>query len=141
MIIRSILQRFDNRISEAVIAATMVGVGVQVAFNSDLNYLAFRLINMYVGNFSIAFFLTFFGVLRLAAIVANGTWKSTGAWLRAIGAGVGAFTWSQLALSLYIVEPPDVSSLGGPIFIVFSGVEYLATYRALGMRDHNGRTI
>lgn len=141
MFVRTILLRFHNRISEAVKAVIMIGMAVQIIIMPDQDYLALRVLNRYVAMFNIGLLFFVIGSARLAAIIANGTWKEYGIWMRSVGALLGALVWSQMFLSIVWVVPPDAVSLGGPIFAVFTIVELLSIYRAIGMRDSNGRDI
>lgn len=134
-----LVRHFNNRISEAAAAWIMVGLGIQIiAAPVPTDYRALDgLIRFVSGDFIAAFFIIV-GLVRIAALIANGHWKKVGPWLRSIGAAAGALIWSQLFLSLIAVSPDDLTSLGAPVYLVFTMVELISIYRALAMRDHHG---
>jgi hypothetical protein len=74
------------------------------------------------------------GVVRMAALIANGNWPVYGPWMRAGGALLGALIWSQMCLSLVILALP---SPGIPIYAVLTGTELFSIYWALA--GHHGR--
>src|SRR5687768_11555254 len=141
MCFRRILIHFNNRISEVVKAIIMVGIGIQLTAQPGVDYKAFNLIFQYVDVKHISSLFLLVGSLRLAALIANGNWPEYGPWMRAIGAAIGSLVWSQMFLSLVVLEAPESGSLGAPIFFVFSVVEILSIYRALGTRYRHGRTV
>lgn len=141
MMIRRLLIHFDNRISEVVKAIIMLGIGLQLTFQPEVEYKAFNLLSQYIAINHISSLFLIVGSLRLAALIANGNWPEYGPWMRAIGAAIGSLVWSQMFLSLVVLEPPGSGSLGVPIFFVFSVVELLSIYRALGTRYRHGRHV
>lgn len=138
MTLRKILEHFQNRISEAVKAAIMIGIGIQVMIEPTATYNAFRFLTTIMSIEHIATFFMFVGVARLLALIANGNFPEYGPWIRAIGAFLGSLVWSQMFLSLVALTPQDSGSLGAPVFFVFSVVEFLSIYRALGTRYRHG---
>jgi hypothetical protein len=49
--------------------------------------------------------------------------------------------WSLMFLSLILIQPDNLTSLGALVFFIFTMVELLSIYRALRMRDHYGRGV
>jgi hypothetical protein len=142
MTLRGMLHHFNNRISEVANALILVGLGVQIiAAPVPTDYRALDMLLRYVsGEFISALFIAV-GTIRMAALVANGRWPKYGPWLRSIGALIGALIWSQMFLGLIAVKPDDLTSLGAPVYFVFTLVELISIYRALAMRDRYGRGI
>lgn len=134
-----LVRHFNNRISEAAAAWIMVGLGIQIiAAPVPSDYRALDgLVRLVPGDFIAVFFIVV-GAVRIAALIANGHWPKYGPWLRSIGSGAGALIWSQMLLSLIAVSPDDLTSLGAPVYLVFTMVELISIYRALAMRDHHG---
>lgn len=137
--IRGLLHHFNNRISEVVKALIMMGMGVQVLISPSSEFHALDLLEKRLSENGIALLFLGVGSMRMAALIANGSWPEYGPWMRAIGALVGALIWSNMFLSLMFISLNELSSLGAPIFFVFTMVELVSIYRALAMRDHNGR--
>lgn len=139
--IRAIIIHFNNRIAEAVKAVIMIGIGIQMIAFPASHFPALRLISMVTTEgMAMALFLIV-GFMRIAALIANGSWPEYGPWMRSIGALVGALIWSNMFLSLVLVTPPDQTTLGAPIFFVFTVVEFISIYRALAVRSSDGRGI
>lgn len=136
-----LLRHFNNRISEVGHAIIMIGLGVQIMAVPAADFRALDLLVRLVPEGSIAMLFIAVGTTRMAALIANGHWPEYGPWLRAIGALIGALVWSQMFLSLMLTPPDSLTSLGAPVFCVFTAIELLSIYRALGMRDHYGRGV
>ncbi|ACI92734.1 hypothetical protein OCAR_5603 [Afipia carboxidovorans OM5] len=138
--LRDILRHFDNRISEVATASIMIGIGLQIiAAPVPGDYRALDdLLRCMSGDFIAAFFIAV-GAIRVAALIANGHWRTVGPWMRSAGAAIGALIWSQMFLSLIVVSPDDLTSLGAPVYFVFTWIELISIYRALAMRGHHGR--
>jgi hypothetical protein len=137
----ALLRHFNNRISEAGHALIMIGLGVQIVATPTADFRALDLLARMVPEGSIAMLFIAVGIIRMAALIANGHWPEYGPWLRAIGALVGALVWSQMFLSLVVVPPDHLTSLNAPVYLVFTGIELVSIYRALAMRDRHGRGI
>lgn len=138
--LRGLVHHFNNRISEAAAAWIMVGLGIQIILAPvPSDYRALDGLVQYVHGSFIAWFFIIVGSVRIIALIANGRWPKVGPWLRTIGSGAGAVIWSQMFLSLIAVSPDDLTSLGAPVYLVFTGVELISIYRAFAMRDHHGR--
>lgn len=124
-----LVRHFNNRISEAAAALMMIGIAVLIATNpiaADAH--SFDLIGVAVVDDWLAPAFLTVGVVRMAALVANGSWPLYGPWMRAGGALVGALIWSQMCLSLVILALP---SPGIPIYAVLTATEFFSIYRAL----------
>lgn len=139
--LRGLLRHFNNRISEVSHAMIMIGIGLQIITAPHSEFMALDLLTRWAPDISISSLFIGVGTIRMAALIANGNWPQYGPWMRAIGALIGALIWSQMFLSLLFVSPDDLTSLGAPVFFVFTTVEFLSIYRALAMRDHYGRDV
>ncbi|MGB5902549.1 MAG: hypothetical protein WBH00_06815 [Xanthobacteraceae bacterium] len=129
-----LVRHFNNRISEAGAAWMMIGIAVLISMNpAAADAHSFDLIGVaIVDDWLAPAFLTV-GVVRMAALIANGNWPVYGPWMRAGGALLGALIWSQMCLSLVILALP---SPGIPIYAVLTGSELISIYRALA--GHHG---
>lgn len=140
--LRGLLRHFHNRISEVSNAMVMIGIGVQIIVAPvPPDYHALDMLLGVIPDGGIALLFVAVGTIRMAALIANGHWPEYGPWLRAVGALVGALIWSQMFLSLIVIPSDSLTSLGAPIFSVFTMVELISIYRALAMRDHHGRGV
>jgi hypothetical protein len=138
--VAGLLRHFNNRVSEAGHSLIMVGIGLQIMAAPPVgNYRALDLLSGFISAGSIALLFVAVGAVRMAALIANGRWPSYGPWLRAIGALVGALIWSQMFLSLIVVQPDDLTSLNAPAYLVFTAIELISIYRALATRGGDGR--
>lgn len=124
-----LVRHFNNRISEASAAWMMIGIAVLIATNpAAADAHSFDLIGIaIVDDWLAPAFLTV-GMVRMAALIANGSWPVYGPWMRACGALLGALIWSQMCLSLVILALP---SPGIPIYAVLTATELFSIYRAL----------
>jgi len=130
-----LVRHFNNRISEAAAAWMMIGIAVLIVTDpAAADAHSFDLIGVaIVDDWLAPAFLTV-GVVRMAALIANGSWPVYGPWMRAGCALLGALIWSQMCLSLVILALP---SPGVPIYAVLTGTELFSIYRALA--GHHGR--
>ena len=124
-----LVRNFNNRISEASAAWMMIGIAVLITTNpAAADAHSFDLIGAaIVDDWLAPAFLTV-GMVRMAALIANGSWPVYGPWMRAYGALLGALIWSQMCLSLVILALP---SPGIPIYAVLTATELFSIYRAL----------
>ncbi|MGB3506053.1 MAG: hypothetical protein WBA37_11805 [Xanthobacteraceae bacterium] len=130
-----LVRHFNNRISEAAAAWMMIGIAVLIATNpAAADAHSFDLIGVAVVDEWLAPAFLSVGVVRMAALIANGNWPVYGPWMRAGGALLGALICSQMCLSLVILALP---SPGIPIYAVLTGTELFSIYRALA--GHHGR--
>ena len=124
-----LVRHFNNRISEASAAWMMIGIAVLIATNpAAADAHSFDLIGVAVVDDWLAPAFLTVGMVRMAALIANGSWPVYGPWMRASGALVGALIWSQMCLSLVILALP---SPGIPIYAVLTATELFSIYRAL----------
>jgi hypothetical protein len=95
-----IIRHFERRLFELAMAVIMIGVGLLLLS---------------------AFFLVA-GIARIIALALNGNWMPWGAYVRAAGAAMGAFVWSQWGAAefqLHLAGLPisrDVIVYGGLAF-------------------------
>ena len=130
-----LVRHFNNRISEAGAAWMMIGIAVLIATNpAAADAHSFDLIGVAVVDDWLAPAFLSVGVVRMAALIANGNWPVYGPWMRAGGALLGALIWSQMCLSLVVLALP---SPGIPIYAVLTGTELFSIYRSLA--GHHGR--
>lgn len=139
--LRATIKHFETRIAEAVKALIMIGIGIQIMIAQTLDFNALKMLERVVNESDLAFFFISVGLLRLAALSANGNWPKYGPWLRAVGAFIGSLIWSNMFLSLALLPQTEPRSVAAPIFFVFSIVEILSVYRAIVTRDRYGRSV
>ncbi|MBR1150067.1 hypothetical protein [Bradyrhizobium sp. JYMT SZCCT0428] len=134
MTLRNLVDHFENRLFELATTAMMLGLAVLIALWPDaIAASAFRYLLLVLspawlgGGFCIA------GTLRLAALVANGSWPFYGPILRAIGALSGAMIWCQMCIALVLLIPNvgSTPSPGIPVYLVLTIFELFSMYRAL----------
>jgi hypothetical protein len=114
----------------------MIGIALLISTNPQAaDAHSFDLIGVAVVDDWLAPAFLIVGVVRMAALLANGHWPVYGPWMRAGGALVGALIWSQMCLSLVLLALP---SPGIPIYAVLTGSELISIYRALA--GHHGRS-
>ena len=132
----AILRHFENRISEVAAALIMIGIAVLIAVApAAADAHSFDLIGVAIVDEWLAPAFLSVGLVRIAALIANGNWPLYGPWMRASGALVGALIWSQMCLSLVLLALP---SPGIPIYAVLTASELISIYRALA--GHHGRS-
>lgn len=133
----ALLRHFENRISEVAAALIMLGLALLIEVApAAADAHSFDLIGVAIVDEWLAPAFLLVGLVRIAALVANGNWPVYGPWMRAGGALVGALIWSQMCLSLVILALP---SPGIPIYAVLTGSELLSIYRALAGHDGRGQ--
>lgn len=123
-----------DRLFEWVMAAAMIGFGVEIMiWPHTIQASSFRHILQIISAERMSLFFMFFGVLRVAALVANGNWPIYGPRFRTIGAGVASLMWSQLGLSLFLLVPLNdgIPSPGIPVYFALAIGELISAYRAV----------
>jgi hypothetical protein len=76
-----------DRLFEWVMTTAMLGLALEIAlWPSAVGASSFRFVSMVVSAEIMALFFMVFGLLRIAALIANGSWPVHGPRLRAIGA-------------------------------------------------------
>jgi hypothetical protein len=130
---RRLLDRFRDRLFEWIMTAAMLGLAIQIAaWPSTIGSSSLRFILHFISAENIAIFFLAFGLMRIAALIANGSWPEHGPRLRAMGAGASALMWGQmcaapitLAAAADSVPSPDI-----PIFLMLTVGELISAYRA-----------
>lgn len=123
-----------DRLFEWVMASAMIGFGVEIMiWPSTIQASAFHHILNVISAPYMSFFFVFFGMLRVAALVANGNWPKHGPHFRAAGAGVAAMLWGQLGMSLLLLAPVNhgIPSPGIPVYAALVLGELVSAYRAI----------
>jgi hypothetical protein len=135
MTIAGILYHFNNRLSEVGAAALMIGYGLTLmASPQTADAHSFDLMGNVIADKYLSVVFLSIGVMRFAALVANGGWPKVGPRLRAAGAFFGGIIWTQMLLSLIVFGHP---SLGFSVYSVLAALEFLCFYRAV--RDGRSR--
>lgn len=131
-----------NRLFEwyAAVALTLLGLHTLV-WPHAVGASAFRLMLDFVPPQNLAAFFLMVGLLRGAALIANGQWPFIGPHLRALGALCGAVIWLQMTVALFLLielqrTPP---SPGIPVYFAMFVAELAATYRAAADVSHRRR--
>jgi hypothetical protein len=122
----------EGRLFEWVMATAMILLAVQTfVWPRTLGSSAFHLLADAMPGEYIGIFLLLFGVLRFAALIANGRSLMYGPCVRATGAVAGAVMWAQFELALLgdlsFDKPP---SPGIPFWFAFILAELYSGYRA-----------
>ncbi|MCC8968184.1 hypothetical protein H8A95_39245 [Bradyrhizobium sp. Pear76] len=128
------LRHFQNRLFELATSWMMIALSVHIlAWPDSIRASVFRFILQVTGPTWMVIFFGAGGVLRLAALVANGSWPYYGPKLRACGAFIGASVWAQMCTSLFLYQA-DTGNPPSPgiwVYLVLSMVELIAMCRAL----------
>lgn len=112
----------------------MLGVAFELMlWPAALGASSFRMILEVVSTEYMAIFFLVFGLLRIAALIANGRWPAHGPRLRAMGAGAAAVMWGQMfiALLLIVSHRQGIPSPGIPIYFALMIGELISAYRAM----------
>lgn len=128
------LRHFENRLFDLAMSIIMIGLAVHVTIWPDaLRASLFRFTLDLIGTTWIVVLFGAGGLLRLAALIANGSWPLYGPKLRACGAIVGASIWAQMCTSLILfhVTASRQPSPGITVYLVLTIVELIAMCRAL----------
>lgn len=131
--LRRLVDHFESRLFELATSLMMIGMAVHIALWPDaIAAGAFRPMLGFMSIISIFVFYALFGVLRLAALVANGRWRY-GPHLRAVCAFFAAFIWGQMGAALLVLIPhggnppsPEIS-----VYFLLAFFEVVSMYRAL----------
>lgn len=125
---------YRDRLFEWVMALIMLGMAVEIAvWPSTIGTSSLRIILVIASPENMAFFFAVFGVLRIAALVANGSWPTHGPRLRAMGAGSAALMWGQMCVALILLTPHNqgIPSPEIPIYFALTIGELVSAYRAM----------
>ena len=112
----------------------MLGLGIMIAiWPAMIGASAFRFMLTVVTAHNMALVFLLFGVLRIAALFANGSWPVHGPRLRAIGAGTAALMWGQMFVALLMLAPFNngIPSPGIPVYFALTLGELISAYRAM----------
>jgi hypothetical protein len=125
---------YRDRLFEYVMTAAMLGLAIEiVVWPSTISASSFRFILVVVTAENMAAFFAIFGMMRIAALIANGSWPVHGPRLRAMGAGASALMWGQMCLALFILAPMNtgIPSPGIPVYFALTIGEVVSAYRAI----------
>jgi hypothetical protein len=122
-----------DRLFEWVMTFAMLGLGIQIAiWPNAIGASSFRLILSVVTAHNMALVFILFGLLRIVALFANGSWPVHGPRLRAMGAGTAALMWGQMFVALLLVAPLNgTPSPGIPVYFALTLGELISAYRAM----------
>lgn len=128
------LRHFENRLFELATSGMMIALSAHILIlPNSIQASDFRLILQLVEASYLAVFFGIGGILRFAALVANGSWPFYGPKLRAGCAFVGASVWAQMCTSLFLYQANtgNPTSPGIWVYLVLTIVELIAMCRAL----------
>lgn len=122
-----------NRLFEWVMTAAMLGLALEISiWPETIQASAFRFILLAVSTQFLGWFFLVAGAVRIAALVANGSWPVYGPWVRAVASGAAALIWAQMDIALFILIPlNDAPSPGIPVYFALTIGELISCYRAL----------
>ena len=123
-----------NRLFEWVMTYSMLGMAIEIwIWPKAVSASAFRLMLNIISPLNIGMFFTTFGLLRIAALIANGSWPDHGPRLRAMGAGAAAIMWLQMCIALVMLVPDDrsIPSPGIALYFFMTVGEIFTAYRAI----------
>ncbi len=123
-----------NRMFEWVMTIAMLGIALEIAiWPSSLRSGSFRLLLIVISPTGLALFFGAFGLLRIAALIANGSWPEHGPRIRAMGAGAAALMWGQMCVALFLITPDQggIPSAGIPVYLSLTVGELISAYRAI----------
>lgn len=129
-----LLRHFEKRLFELAMTVAMMGEGLLLLMSPrSVESSAFRfIINVMPMWLCIVIFIGLGGA-RVVALILNGHWMPSGAYVRAIGAVAGAVMWGQMCASLWtfnMVADTPVSP-GIPIYATLTLFEIVSMYFAL----------
>lgn len=125
---------YRDRLFEWIMALIMIGLAaLMFVWPNAVQASDFRIILTIVSAENMALFFAVFGLLRAAALIANGSWPVHGPRLRAMGAGSGALMWMQMTVALVLFAPfnEGVPSPGIPVYFALTIGEIVSAYRAM----------
>lgn len=126
-----------NRLFEWVMTIALLGLGfLVIQWPQSVVVSDFRYILHAVGPVHLGIFFIVIGGFRIAALIANGSWRR-GPIVRAVGALAGALVWGQMELALLLLIPiaGTPPSPGVPVYFGLVIGELISVYRALATRD------
>ena len=123
-----------NRLFEWVMTLSMIGMAVEIAiWPKAVAASSFRLMLGVINPLNIGMFFLAFGLLRIAALIANGSWPEHGPRMRAMGAGAAALMWGQMCIALVMLtsQRDGIPSPGIALYFFLTVGELLSAYRAI----------
>lgn len=130
----SLMTWYRDRLFEWVMTLAMLGLALEIVlWPATIGASSFRLILRLVSAEHMAVFFAVFGLMRIAALFANGSWPVHGPRLRAMGAGSAALMWGQMCVALLMLAPfnQGVPSPGLPVYFALTIGELVSAYRAV----------
>lgn len=125
---------YRDRLFEWVMTLAMLGLSVQIIlWPNTIEASSIVLILRLVSPENMAVFFGVFGLMRIAALIANGSWPTHGPRLRAMGAGSAALMWGQMFVALLMLAPfnQGVPSPELPVYFALTIGEIVSAYRAM----------
>lgn len=125
---------YRDRLFEWIMALVMIGLALEIAiWPQTIASGSLRVVLIIVSPQNMAIFFAVFGLMRIAALIANGSWPTHGPRLRAMGAGSAALMWAQMCVALILIMPLNqgVPSPEIPIYFAFTIGELVSAYRAM----------
>lgn len=124
---------YRDRLFEWVMTLAMLGLAVEIAlYPGTIASSSFRFILLLVSAEHMAIFFGAFGLMRIAALIANGSWPTHGPRLRAMGAGSASLMWGQMFAALLMLAPLNgTPSPGLPVYLALTIGELVSAYRAM----------
>ena len=123
-----------NRLFEWVMTLSMIGMAVEIAiWPKAVAASSFRLMLGVINPLNIGMFFLAFGLLRIAALIANGSWPEHGPRMRAMGAGAAALMWGQMCVALFLLtaQRNGIPSPGISLYFFLTVGELVSAYRAI----------
>lgn len=123
-----------NRLFEWVMTIIMISIAIEIAlWPRSIGTGSFRLLLSVITPTGLALFFGAFGLLRIAALIANGSWPEHGPRMRAMGAGAAAVVWTQMGIALMLLTPElnDTPSAGIAVYFGLTVGELISAYRAI----------
>lgn len=123
-----------QRLFEWAMTCAMLFLALECAiWPGTIGASAFRYMLHVIGPTNISLFFFAAGTLRIAALVANGSWPVYGPLMRAAGAGMAALIWFQMDIALFLLAPHNngIPSPGIPVYFAITIGEIVSAYRAM----------
>jgi hypothetical protein len=123
-----------DRLFDLIMAGAMIGLATQITvWPGTIEASAFRYLNLAINSSNVRDVLMVGGVLRIAALIANGHWPVYGPSCRAAGALMAAVIWAMMTFSLWVLhnEVGNPPSPGISVYAMLTFGELLSFYRAL----------
>jgi hypothetical protein len=132
MLFRTVICSCRHRLFEWVMTGIMLGLALEIAiWPNTIGASAFYYMLRVIGSTNLNMFFAVAGLLRVAALIANGTWPVVGPRIRACSAGAASIIWFQMVIALLLVAPVNgVPSPGIPVYLALTIGELLSAYRA-----------